>query len=1291
MPDISLSPHHSHRISSSSTDGLVACCSKYIDSLEMVSNECYHYFASRKKHKSVGSEFSPDEANPCLGKLGDSNHLERTECCSSHKCSRVSNSPSSSCHQFVTVAGSSQVTNGAVSLAGQSSKNGEYFQSSSVSGWMYFSEHGQMCGPYLREQLCSGLSSGFLPEELPVYPVINGNIINAVPLKYLKHLPENACWDANVSTAVPSVTNNLTGSVSGSTSQGSETHVICNDQSSESPKEAQGLPNSGSSGLSVSSEDVCWMFEDEEGRRHGPHSVTELLYWHQSSYLQDSLMVYHVENKFGPFPLATLVDMWSKDGMLKAAEGNINSEDTSSLVSFISDVSEDVSFQLHSGIMKAARRVLLDEIISSTIPDILASKKAQRHLMREEVSKSVKSSSKKEAKALITRKKSAITGNTDVISSHVSPDSYTGLAHVESSSRALTSENINNFSDILLAVYRTSYDDCMKVLWNAVIYDPVADYCNKWLKGKRWSACVTDPVSIAKKDVTNTDEVPNDNVVEVQQPLDCDPDFPPGFENMDEMQVDVNGTSTSVALKPRLSNFEIDFPPGFEHALQTSDVSAYSPSTSQVSNSLELESNGNIICQSTLSDGLVEIQSTLENDLYTSAKASLFEYFEDILKEELTNFIYSAMEGPKDQEMMVANVPAIQTDLTSTVDLSADLVLESSEPLLSPSALLESSARAFETLHFPRASVPSGKDFGEPPPSGLEHCSIPVSLFQKTKIRPSKRDDSVPLMSKYVTLAVFRQKLHDEVVKEFVTFFLYDALHSSHILRSALENHESDSVDASRQRKNLNNDVTYKASGIGKHSEGSKVMDNSGVPDAALMKEKLTYFRRKKLGKKKVGSSSTCMRSDQSGLLQKVDDISGDQQKSGSLPESTESRTLDAHLELKLECKTSISEQASRASSTRKRNRRLRKLSHEIENTFSFPPFNAEKSRFSKYRLSHHHDDSNNGVAEVLARDVKGKMKKLSALERVLDESEKVVDDNGPDLNSQQGQELCSSYIKNSKRLSRLKRKVKIYEPLVVPEKISKLSHKTVVKKTSRKTQKVNPSKQSVPCPNSDGCARVSINGWDWRKWSRNALPSERARAKGSRATNLQNMSFEGNVKRSNTKGPSARTNRVKLRNLLAAAEGAEILKVNQLQARKKRLRFQRSSIHDWGLVALEPIDAEDFVIEYVGELVRCRISDLRECQYEKMGIGSSYLFRLDDGYVVDATKRGGIARFINHSCDPNCYTKVITVEGQKKIFIYAKRYIYAGEELTYNYKFPLEEQKIPCNCGSKRCRGSMN
>ncbi|ONK81864.1 uncharacterized protein A4U43_C01F33650 [Asparagus officinalis] len=262
-----------------------------------------------------------------------------------------------------------------------------------------------------------------------------------------------------------------------------------------------------------------------------------------------------------------------------------------------------------------------------------------------------------------------------------------------------------------------------------------------------------------------------------------------------------------------------------------------------------------------------------------------------------------------------------------------------------------------------------------------------------------------------------------------------------------------------------------------------------------------------------------------------------------------------------------------------------------------------------------------------------------------------------------------------------------------VPANISKHPYKISVdknyKQNNRRRRKVNPPKQSVPCPNSDGCARISISGWDWRSWSRNAGPSDRAHVRGTRSNHLQIKSSKDNAEFLNINGSSARANRVKLRNLVAAAKGAEIPKVSQ--ARKKRLCFRRSEIHDWGLVTLEPIEAEDFVIEYVGEVVRRQVSDLRERQYEKMGIGSSYLFRLDNGYVIDATKRGGMARFINHSCEPNCYAKVITVEGQKKIFIYAKRYIHAGQELTYNYKFPLEEQKIPCNCRSKRCRGSMN
>ncbi len=64
---------------------------------------------------------------------------------------------------------------------------------------------------------------------------------------------------------------------------------------------------------------------------------------------------------------------------------------------------------------------------------------------------------------------------------------------------------------------------------------------------------------------------------------------------------------------------------------------------------------------------------------------------------------------------------------------------------------------------------------------------------------------------------------------------------------------------------------------------------------------------------------------------------------------------------------------------------------------------------------------------------------------------------------------------------------------------------------------------------------------------------------------------------------------------------------------------------------------------------------------------------------------------FVYFFLQPNCYAKIIPVESQKKIVIYSKRDIRLGEEITYDYKFPLEEQKIPCRCGTPTCRGSLN
>ncbi|VDM59090.1 unnamed protein product [Angiostrongylus costaricensis] len=152
-----------------------------------------------------------------------------------------------------------------------------------------------------------------------------------------------------------------------------------------------------------------------------------------------------------------------------------------------------------------------------------------------------------------------------------------------------------------------------------------------------------------------------------------------------------------------------------------------------------------------------------------------------------------------------------------------------------------------------------------------------------------------------------------------------------------------------------------------------------------------------------------------------------------------------------------------------------------------------------------------------------------------------------------------------------------------------------------------------------------------------------------------------------------------------------DFFKVNQLKYRKKMIKFARSRIHGWGLYAMEPIAPDDMIVEYVGQKIRNTVADVREKAYERRGIGSSYLFRIDDTTVIDATRMGNFARFINHSCQPNCYAKVVTVDGDKRIVIYSKTLINKGDEITYDYKFPIEEDKVDCLCGAPNCRGTLN
>ncbi|VVD00696.1 unnamed protein product [Leptidea sinapis] len=134
------------------------------------------------------------------------------------------------------------------------------------------------------------------------------------------------------------------------------------------------------------------------------------------------------------------------------------------------------------------------------------------------------------------------------------------------------------------------------------------------------------------------------------------------------------------------------------------------------------------------------------------------------------------------------------------------------------------------------------------------------------------------------------------------------------------------------------------------------------------------------------------------------------------------------------------------------------------------------------------------------------------------------------------------------------------------------------------------------------------------------------------------------------------------------------------------------SKIQGLGLYAARDIEKHTMVIEYIGEIIRSELCELREKQYEAKNRGI-YMFRLDERRVVDATLSGGLARYINHSCQPNCVAETVEVDRNMRIIIFAKRRISRGEELAYDYKFDIEDDahKIMCMCGAPNCRKWMN
>ena len=125
------------------------------------------------------------------------------------------------------------------------------------------------------------------------------------------------------------------------------------------------------------------------------------------------------------------------------------------------------------------------------------------------------------------------------------------------------------------------------------------------------------------------------------------------------------------------------------------------------------------------------------------------------------------------------------------------------------------------------------------------------------------------------------------------------------------------------------------------------------------------------------------------------------------------------------------------------------------------------------------------------------------------------------------------------------------------------------------------------------------------------------------------------------------------------------------------------------GLRAGEKISRDTFIMEYVGDVLDPQRFTKRAKKYSQDDVKHFYFMALSTEYIIDATAKGNISRFINHSCDPNAETQKWTVDGELRVGFFSKRKIMPGEEITFDYKYERYGQEAQkCYCGSSNCRG---
>lgn len=141
---------------------------------------------------------------------------------------------------------------------------------------------------------------------------------------------------------------------------------------------------------------------------------------------------------------------------------------------------------------------------------------------------------------------------------------------------------------------------------------------------------------------------------------------------------------------------------------------------------------------------------------------------------------------------------------------------------------------------------------------------------------------------------------------------------------------------------------------------------------------------------------------------------------------------------------------------------------------------------------------------------------------------------------------------------------------------------------------------------------------------------------------------------------------------------------------KEKKIKIVKTLLCGWGVEAVEPINKGDFIIEYTGEVIDDALCEQRLWDLKYKGVNDFYMCEIGKDFTIDATFKGNLSRFLNHSCDPNCILEKWQVEGETRVGVFAAQSIEPGEPLTYDYRYVQFGPEVKCHCGAKNCQGYL-